>query len=137
MYLTSKIYKKNESFSRPKGIKSVKIELETFPAQLCSSHTPENMCVSEYFVSGTEPTDSSNRYATLDNPTNGSYEVNSNLITIKWDGIAIPEAINSSYLSEHFKKYYYEHADDYYNNRLKYNSSTIGTQWITVHVNMY
>ena len=126
-YLTGKLYKNNEAFTRPKGIKTVEIEKETFPAQLCSSHTPSDMCIKEYFVSGTEPTDESLRYATLSNPSNGSGEMIGTNINLKWDGINTPDAISSSYLQEHFKKYYYEHADNYYNKRIKYNSDNIGT----------
>lgn len=126
-YLAGKIYKNNESFPRPKGIKTVEVELETFPAQLCSAHTPSDMCVKEYFVSGTEPTDESPRYSTLANPSNGTGEMNNNIITLKWDGISTPDAINTSYLADFFEKYYYEHSSKYYEKRISYNSSTIGS----------
>ena len=126
-YLSGKIYKKTESFPRPKGLKTVRIELETFPPQLCSAHTPSDMCVSEYFVSGTEPTDESTRYSTLANPTNGSGSISGSIITLKWDGIATPDAINSSYLTEFFDKYYYEHSTKYYEKRINYNNSNIGS----------
>ena len=126
-YIVSKLYKNNEAFSVPKTVKKVKIELRTFPAQLCSSYTPENMCVSEYFVSGTEPTDESNRYSTLSNPTNGSYSSNDNLLTLNWDAINTPDAISTSYLKNHFDKYYGDYSEKYYNDRITYNSNLIGT----------
>lgn len=126
-YIVNKLYKNNESFHVPKTVKKVQIELRTFPAQLCSSNTPDKMCVSEYFVSGTEPTDESNRYATLNNPTNGSYTINGNLLTLNWDAINTPDAISTSYLRNHFDKYYGDYADKYYNERISDNSSTFGT----------
>ena len=126
-YIVNKLYKNNESFHVPKTVKKVQIELRTFPAQLCSSNTPDKMCVSEYFVSGTEPTDESNRYSTLSNPTNGSYTINGNLLTLNWDAINTPDAISTSYLRNHFDKYYGDYADKYYNERISDNSSTFGT----------
>jgi membrane peptidoglycan carboxypeptidase len=124
--LSKKIHTKNESFKRPKTVSHIAVEKESFPAQLCSSNTPKDMCISEYFVRGTEPTEKSKRYATLDTPTNGSSEVVGNNVTLRWDGIATPEPINSSYLQEHFKKYYDKHAESYYQKRISYNDNYIG-----------
>ena len=58
---------------------------------------------------------------------NGNYEYAGNKITLKWDAIVTPDAINPTYLSQHFKEYYAEYADDYYKKRLEYNSKNIGT----------
>ena len=125
--LASGIHEKNTSFKKPKTVTTASIELETFPPQLCSSYTPSSLCTTEYFVSGTEPTEKSKRFATLDSPTNGSYESNGTAITLKWDSIPTPEAINSNYLTEYFNKYYDNYASKYYNNRISYNYSNIGT----------
>lgn len=133
-YIVNNLYKKNEAFSVPKTVKKVQIELRTFPAQLCSSYTPSNMCVSEYFVSGTEPTDESNRYATLSNPTNGTYTITGNILSLNWDPISTPDAISSSYLRDHFDKYYGNYADKYYNERIADNSNTFGTLGYEVYL---
>lgn len=125
--LATGIHKKNEKFKTPKGITSANVELETFPAQLCSSYTPSNMCVTEYFVSGTEPTEVSKRFDALENPTNGKYTYSNNQISVTWDPINTPEPINTTYLQEHFNEYYEPYADKYYQNRLNYNSSNLGT----------
>ena len=125
--LAKGIHKKNQSFKKPKSVTTANVELETFPAQLCSQYTPSNMCVEEYFVRGTEPTEVSKRYNTLDNPTNGKASFNGNTINLTWDAIETPDAINSNKLLTHFNEYYGKHADKYYQNRLTYNSSTIGT----------
>lgn len=124
--LATKIHQKNKTFNIPKTVTVVNVELETFPAQLCSPYTPDKMCVSETFVKGTEPTDVSKRYDTLDNPTNGNYNFNGNSITLKWDAISTPDAINNDYLLTHYNENYKEHADKYYNARLAYNSANIG-----------
>lgn len=129
--LATKIHVKNSTFSVPKTVIGVNIELETFPPQLCSEFTPDtkddNKCNKEYFVKGTEPTEVSQRYSRLDNPTNGSYDYSGNTITLKWDGIETPDAINTTYLTEFFKKYYGEYADKYYKERISYNNSKIGS----------
>ena len=125
--LATKIHKKNESFKKPKRITSVNVELETFPAQLCSPYTPSNMCITEYFVAGTEPTEVSSRFNTLESPTNGSYTYNGNQITINWDPINTPDAINTTYLTNHFNEYYGDYADKYYQNRIAFNTSNLGT----------
>ena len=125
--LATKIHEKNESFKVPKTLTKISVELETFPAQLCSEHTPSTMCVEEYFVKGTEPTEISKRYATLDNPTNGSYTYSGNTINLKWDGIKTPEAIDNNYLTNHFNEYYGDYATKYYDARIAYNNTTLGT----------
>lgn len=133
-YLATHIYKKNATFSTPKNITKVNVELETFPAQLCSEYTPQNLCVSEYFVSGAEPTDVSTRFSKLTAPTNGSISSNDNTITIKWDSVATPDAVSTSYLSAHFNEYYGDHAEKYYQNRLNYNASYIGSFGYDIYI---
>lgn len=125
--LATNIHEKNEKFKTPKTITKINVELETFPAQLCSEHTPADMCVSEYFVKGTEPTEISKRYATLDNPSNGDYSYSGNTINLKWDAIATPEAIDTGYLTTHFNEYYGNYSTKYYDKRVSYNNSTIGS----------
>ena len=126
-YLAKNIHKGIKSWKVPKNITTANIEQETFPAQLCSAYTPSNLCKTEYFVAGAEPTEVSSRYDTLENPTNASYTLNGSTITLKWDPIATPDAINPEYLQKHFEKYYEEYAEKYYNNRISYNNSNIGS----------
>lgn len=126
-YLATHIYKKNATFNTPKNITKSNVELQTFPAQLCSDYTPQSLCVSEYFVAGAEPTEVSTRFSKLTAPTNGSAVNNGNSITLKWDAVATPDAVSTSYLSEHFNEYYGDHAEKYYQNRLNYNASNIGS----------
>ena len=125
--LGTKIYKKDSKFTQPKGVVSVEVEKETFPAQLPSEHTPSNMRITELFRKGTEPTEISTRYSQLESPTNGSYSFDGNNIHLTWDAINIPDTINPTKLQEHFNKYYYNHAQDYYQRRISYNNSSIGT----------
>lgn len=125
--LSAGIHKKNEHFTFSKNIINVNVEKETFPAQLCSPYTPEDMCLSEWFVKGAEPTEVSSRYNTLDNPTNGSYTYSGNTITLHWDAIKTPEAIDPVYLDNFYKINIGEtYAKKYYDERIKYNNTTFG-----------
>ncbi len=128
------IFKKNSRFDVPSGVVKVKIELETFPAQLPSEYTPENMIVEEYFKRGTEPTDVSTRYSTLENPTNGTYNYSGDTVIINWDAIATPDAIDINYLQNHFNTYYSNWAEKYYNKRIDYNNKNIGTIGYNVYL---
>jgi len=121
-----KIYKKNARFKKPSGVVSVEIEKETFPPQLASEFTPENLRTKEVFKKGTEPTEVSTRFSQLANPTNGSYTFDGTTIKLSWDAVTTPDAINTTALQNHFNTYYGNYAEKYYQSRIAYNNSNIG-----------
>ncbi len=123
----SQVYSRNQTFTKPSGVIEVEIEKETFPLQLASEYTPEDMRTTELFKEGTEPTEVSTRYQKLDTPTNGKYTFDGTTLTLTWNAIATPDAINSSYLQDYFNTYYDNQASKYYERRLSYNNSYIGT----------
>ncbi len=125
--LVKAIHEKNKRFKKPGSITAVSVEKETFPPQLCSEFTPKDKCITEYFAKGAVPATVSNRYSRLSNPTNGLSITSGNNITLKWNPIATPEAIDSEILAEHFRTYYDKYADEYYQKRLQYNNENIGT----------
>ena len=133
--LAKAIHKKNQTFKKPKTVTTANVELETFPPQLCSEFTPTAKCVEEFFVRGTEPTDVSKRFSKLDNPTNGAASFNGNTINLTWDAIATPDAINDTKLVLHFNEYYGDHADKYYQERINYNNTTLGTLGYEIYLN--
>ncbi len=126
-----KIYKKNSKFSKPSGVTSVTIETETYPTQLASEYTPKKFKLTEYYESGYEPSEVSTRFSELKNPTNGSYSYDGSYITLSWDPIDTPDAINQSYIEEMFNdsywKFYSKYKQTYYDSRLKYNAENMGT----------
>ena len=123
----TRVYSKNQTFTKPSGVVEVEIENETIPLQLPSDYTPENMRTMELFKEGTEPTDISIRYQKLEAPTNGNYTFDGKTIKLTWTGINTPEAINTTYLQEYFNTYYGNVANKYYENRISYNNTYIGT----------
>ncbi len=138
-YLSKNIHKKNEHFAVPDNVVNVQVEAETFPPQLCSAYTPNDnktyspdykntrMCLSEWFVKGTEPTEVSNRYDTLNDPTNASYTYNNNTVTLTWNQIKTPDAIDTNYLMNFYNTYYGAYANKYYEARINYNNTVIGS----------
>ena len=124
--MAKKIFPQNSRFDVPSSVVKVELEKETFPLQLASQYTPDDMRMEEYFKVGTEPTEVSSRYDKLQAPTNGKANTNGNTIYLSWDAISTPDAINPDYLLEYFNKNYTLEAEKYYNNRISYNNSKIG-----------
>ena len=123
----SRVYSKNKTFSKPSGIIEVEVEKETFPTELPSAYTPDSLKYTEIFKEGTEPTEVSDRFEKLASPTNGSYTNNGTQIKLKWNGVSTPNASDTSYLQEYFNKYYDTSASKYYEQRISYNNSYIGS----------
>ncbi|MBE6139974.1 MAG: hypothetical protein E7172_00305 [Firmicutes bacterium] len=122
----TRIYSQNKTFTKPKSVIKVAVELETFPPQLPSEYTPSDMITYELFKEGTEPTEISTRYSKLENPTNGSYTFNGIELKLTWNPIATPEPIDYTTLQEHFNTYYENQASNYFNRRITYNNQYIG-----------
>lgn len=134
--LAKKIFTAKSRFEMPSGVVRSKVELETFPAQLPSDNTPENLIATELFIKGTEPAEVSKRFDKLDAPTNGKVSNNGTTAIISWDSIDIPDAINESYLQEFFNENYLTYGDKYYNKRIEYNNNNIGTLGYQVYQNI-
>ena len=123
----SRIYSQNVQFDKPEDVVRVEVEIGTFPSQLASEFTPTNLRRYESFKAGTEPTEVSTRFSQLDAPTNGNYTFSGSQLTLTWDGIPTPDAINNTYLQNFFNENYQEYASKYYEQRVNYNHSYVGT----------
>jgi len=128
------IFKKNSKFTKPDSVVSVEVEKDTIPLQLPSEDTPSNMRITELFKKGTEPTETSIRYQTLDTPTNGTATTNGNTVYLSWDAIETPKAIDTDYLKSYFEDNYVIQATKYYEKRLSYNNQYIGEVRYSVYV---
>lgn len=125
--LAKNIYNKNKTFKKPSGVIEVEVEKYSYPLQLPSEYTPEDMRITELFREGTEPTEVSTRYSKLDSPTNGTYTLKENTVTLAWNEIDTPNAISNNYLQNYFNEYYGQFASKYYEDRIKANATTYGT----------
>lgn len=124
--LTRNIMNTGSSFTMPKGITSSQVEFGTIPAKLPSAHTPGDLIETHLFISGTEPTEVSNRYSDLSNPSNLNIVENANSATLTWTSPGLPDAANEDKLREYFTSGFREWADKYLQQRLEYNNSVIG-----------
>lgn len=130
------IFTDSERFVKPNNVKEVAIEKESYPAKLPSEFTPKNMIVTEYFKEGTEPTEVSTRYAKLESPKNVESSIKGTTLTLSWDAINTPEAIDEDILKKYFQNLYKEASDkEYYlNQRLDYIKKNIGEISYNVYV---
>lgn len=133
--VANKVYKKNAKFTKPSGVVNITVERETIPATLPSENTPDDMKMSALYKSGTEPTEASTRYSTLDNPTNGSFTASGTTVNLTWTAIKTPDAIDETALANYFNTGYGQFADKYYQRRLAYNASYIGSIGYEVYLN--
>lgn len=133
--IANKIYLKNSKFKKPSGVISAKYEDETVPPQLPSEYTPSNFIRTELFKKGTEPSEVSDRFSQLANPTGGSAEVNGKQINISWNGIRTPNAISTTFLENYFKDNYGQFASIYLKKRYDYNDSHVGSLGYNVYLN--
>lgn len=100
------IFKKGSRWSQPSGVKSITVELESYPAKLPSEFTPQNKKVTELFKVGNVPKEKSTRYAQLANVTNLTGSVSGNELSLSWTAIPTPSAINDEELTKWAKSLY-------------------------------
>ncbi len=125
--IAPKILQPNARFERPSGIVEATLEFGTIPLQLASDYTPSSLRYTEIFKRGTEPTEVSTRFTKLERPTNGNYINNGTIINLSWKGIPTPNAIDYDFLQTYFNENYKNWSNKYYQQRLSYNSSNLGT----------
>ena len=118
-------FKKGSTISMPSSVVKVEVENETYPAMLPSEYTPKDMKVTELFKKGTEPTEVSSRYARLDNVTNLNGTTSNNQVTLTWDKIKTPSAIDEASLKDFFSKFWKD-TNIPLKARKNYNSKYIG-----------
>ena len=86
----------NVDFTKPKSVVEVNVEKLSDPPMLPSANTPKDQIVTELFKRGTEPTEVSKKYLTLDTPANFNvkYNRNSNSVTLSWNAVSdLPEPV--------------------------------------------
>lgn len=103
---------KNQSFPVPGSVVSVTVEKETFPVELPSDNTPDDMKITDYCKAGTAPSTRSIRFNKLDNVTNLSAKEGSNNITLSWTAASEPKQTSLDFFKEHNKILYAQHIEE-------------------------
>ena len=120
------IPKDTVGWSMPSSVVAVTVEKETVPAALPSEYTPSDMKETGYFVRGTQPTEVSERYQKLNDIKNQKTTKSGNSVTITWD-YDMPKVLTREYLQSYFNKSTFGNSKNtMIENRLNYNSNTLG-----------
>ena len=122
-------------FNIPSSVKAVTIEKETWPPQLPSEYTPGDMLITEYFTSGTEPTDTSPRFAKLNDAKNLKATETDSGIKLTWEG-SNPDVISDAYLNKYFSNEIFGNsAKSLVDARKNYNKNVLGDFGYGIYVN--
>lgn len=120
------IPKTTKKWEMPSSVVQVTVEKGTWPAQLPSEFTPDDMKITEYFKKGTQPTEISQRYAKLPVVTNLNSSKVSNGYKLTWNWKE-PDILNDAYLSKYFNNSVFGNQSAVYlKNRIDYNQNTLG-----------
>ena len=134
--LGSKILKPNSKWTQPSSVVSAEVEVGTDPLELPSEGTPSDLRRTYLFKKGTVPTETSIRFAKLDNVTNLNYSATDSSVLITWKGIDTPKQLDTNWISEYFNNNIYKPwADGYINKRIEYNNSVLGGIGYAIYIN--
>ena len=120
------IPKDTKGWTIPSSVVASQVEKETWPAMLPSASTPSDYIITEYFVRGTQPTETSERFNTLTDITDVNVKTTNSSATITWK-YTTPKVLTENYLKEYFNNSVYgNQKDSYLKKRLEYNQNTLG-----------
>lgn len=120
------IPKDTKGWTKPSSVVASQVEKETYPAKLPSENTPKNMIITEYFVRGTQPTEVSERYATLNDIEQPEVNTNGSTATITWT-YTTPKVLTDEYLKKYFNQSVFGNSKDkLLKERKEYNKETLG-----------
>ena len=130
------VFSRSTNITKPNDVVAVQVEKGWMEAYLPSKHTPADLITTELFKKGTEPTVVSKRFSQLANVSNLDGELGGNVVSLSWDPIDTPDAINGTFLADLFKKMF--NKPDYQtanlNARIAYNNSYIGKVAYDIYV---
>lgn len=112
-YLANNLLTNTTKFNQPDTVVSVTVEAQTLPTKRASEYTPDNMKYSALFKSGTEPSETSTRFAKLGDASNGKATVSENKITLTWDKAETPDALNLDAVKSEFANYFKTYKSNY------------------------
>lgn len=116
----------SKTWSAPSSVVAVTVEKDTWPAQLPSEYTPNDMKITEYFKKGTQPTEVSDRFAKLPDITNLKKSDTNGGYVLSWNWQA-PNALDDTYLKKYFSNSVFgNESSRYLNARLSYNRDVLG-----------
>lgn len=125
----------NDKFKQPSSVVSSEVEYGTWPAQKPSEFTPSDLIRTEYFISGTEPTETSSRFAKLNDVKNLKATETNSGIKLTWEAES-PEVISDDYLKKYFSQSVFGNStNNFISERKSYNNNTLGGYGYGIYVN--
>lgn len=124
--IMTNIPKDTVGFTMPSSVVASQVEMYTYPAKLPSENTPSDLIKTEYFKKGTQPTEVSERFATINDVKNVKTAIVNNTITLSWD-YETPNVLTDEYLRTYFSQSVFgKQTDKYINERKSYNENSLG-----------
>ena len=123
-----KIFTNGNYFTQPSGVVAVELESGCPEEMYPSEYTPADLRQVELFIKGTEPSQTSSRFAKLEDVNNLKASTTNNKIKLTWDKVQTPQINTESYLREIFSKNFENsgYLNGYVASRLEYNKNYIG-----------
>ncbi len=124
-----------EAFKQPSSVVQAQVEYGSWPAAKPSAYTPDALIRTEYFISGTEPTDESTRFAKLNDVTNLKATTSSSGVKLTWEHKE-PDAINKETLTKFFNQSVFGNSSSQLlQERISYNNDILGGLGYGIYVN--
>lgn len=129
-------FKSSSKFSKPDSVVEVAVEKNCGSALLPSSNTPSSEITTELFKSSAKPTEVSNRFNKLDNPSDVKATVSGRKATISWKGIGTPQGLSRDYWSPIVNKAFAISSDQtsYLGYIMSYNEKVLGSVVYNIYV---
>lgn len=123
------LFEKGTKFTKPNGVIEIKVEKDSYPLALPSENTPSDMIITALFKKGTEPTETSTRFASLSNVSNLKGSSSGNKVTLSWNGITSPIYTTADGIRNVYKNLFKkdDYLESYVNSQLNYNNNHIGS----------
>ena len=117
----------NKQFVQPESVSTVTLEMGCPTPCLPSAYTPDNLKITELFIKGTEPDTVSDRFDKLDSVTNLKASANGSTVTLTWNAIKTPKALDREALKSYYSEVFWTgFLDSYVNSILGQNQAMFG-----------
>lgn len=121
------VWTRSTDIKKPDSVVSVAVETQAVEPILPSAYTPDALKSTELFKKGTEPTETSTRFAQLSNVTGLEYESSGGEVTLSWNA-ATAKWLGRDYLTSYYKKLFSNAGflSSYVSGIIGWNSSYLG-----------
>ena len=125
-----------KKFNKPDTVVEVAVEKNCGEPLLPSSNTPSSEITTELFKSSAKPSEVSNRFNKLDNPSDVKASVSGKKATISWKEIGTPQGLSSDYWSPIVNKAFAISSDQstYLNHIMGYNKRVLGDVVYNIYI---